>query len=106
MDDHKAILKEVLDLGFNAIKVLHTTVQKMSSEGFDQLGERERERIDIMANVMILINDIMSPAHEISRTMLNESEYKFLDYLVELAQKSKELAEETKAKEKDVVKGS
>ncbi len=98
MEESKAILKEVLDLGYNAIKVLHTTVQNMSKEALDP---QSKERVDIMANVMILINDIMSPAHEISRTMLNESEHKFLDYLIELAAKSKEIAEEVKAKEKE-----
>ncbi len=99
-------LIKVLDLAYNSIKLLLNATNEIKKDGLEKLPIVMKERLDVMNNVIVLINDIVSPAHEASKGWLKESEHPFIDYLIEVAKKSKEIEEEMKKNEKKEDKAS
>lgn len=95
--EFELVLLKILDLGYNSLKALNNSVVQMNKQGFDKLTQEEKNRMDITANVMILLNDILAPAHEISKKLLKESELPFIEFCIGLAQKSQKIGEEIKA---------
>ncbi len=86
--DIKRTLEEVILNGLSHIRCLNNELTKLGIQDPAQASEDDRARLAALTYTVVLLNDLLHPAHKVAYEILNKCEKPMLDYCVNLQKES------------------
>lgn len=66
--DYKRVLSEVIEYSYNYLVHIHKDIEKLKK--IEKKSESDLRDLDALVHTFDLVNDIIHPAHDISRTLI------------------------------------
>ncbi len=79
--DYKRVLSEVTEYSYNYLIHIHKDIDKIKKK--EDKSEADLRELDALAHTFDLINDIVHPAHDISRSLI-KIHPSFVDYIQDM----------------------
>ena len=79
--DYKAVLSEVTEYAYNYLVHIHKEIQEAKKN--ENKTEQDLRNLDALVHTFDLVNDIIHPAHTISRSIL-KIHPSFIDYVQQM----------------------
>lgn len=78
----KQVLTELLLNAYSHIKAVNNEIHALGIKDPQEASADDQNKLRAMTLTLTLINDIIHPAHEISKKILNKSEHPIIDYCI------------------------
>ena len=88
---YKAILTEIMSNGYYHIKAINNEIQAlneiMKKEGItdpQKASQAQQDQLRALTLTLTLVNDLMHPAHKVSKKLLKKSEGEFINFCINM----------------------
>ena len=82
--DYKRVLSEVTEYAYNYLVHIHKDIQE--AKKVENKSEQDLRNLDALVHTFDLVNDLIHPAHNISRSLL-KIHPSFIDYIQDMHEK-------------------
>lgn len=81
--DYKRVLMDVISNGYHHIQAINNEIQQMKIEDPKSATQSEQDKLRALTLTMTLVNDLIHPAHKISKEMLKGKD-ELIDYCMRM----------------------
>lgn len=78
----RSVLNELLLNGYFHIKAINKEIHEMGITDPKEATAEQQNKLRAMTMTLTLVNDLLHPAHKISKKILPESEWPIVDYCI------------------------
>lgn len=82
--DIRRVFEEIIGAAYNHITCINNEIQKLNIKDVDKASQDDKNKLSALTHTIILINDLIHPAHKISKIMFNKCESTIVDLCIKL----------------------
>lgn len=76
----RSVMIELLSNGYHHIKAINSEIHTMGIKEPEKASEEDQNKLRALTLTLTLINDLIHPAHKMSKKLLNKCELPIIDY--------------------------
>jgi len=81
--DYKRVLLDVVSNGYHHIQAINNEIQSMKIQDPKSATQEEQDKLRALTLTMTLVNDLIHPAHKISKSILKGKD-ELVDYCIRM----------------------